>query len=246
MVFAGVVTLPTIGIPSLVVAVLGGITALVLWFIIEASPKTPKPDTPNSKEMGETMQTIHENIAIGARAFLKQEYTALAVAAAILFILVSAAVSWKTGICYLCGVITSAACGYIGMMSATMANVRTAAAAEIGLNAALRVSFNSGSVMGLTVVSAGLGMISILLMAFDLDAVSFGYAGALGMGQEPTWDRKKEHYHAAGKLQANRKKGKQRKNASHTRQWSRGCGHRLRGYPPRPCPPDPRPHRRPW
>ena len=145
--WSGEVTLPVVGIPSLAISLLGGIAAISLWYIIESSPKTPKPDTPNSKQMGETMQDIHENIAIGARAFLKQEYSALAVAAAILFILVSAAVSWKTGICYLCGVITSATCGYIGMMSATMANVRTAAAAEIGLNAALRVSFNSGSVM---------------------------------------------------------------------------------------------------
>ncbi len=136
-----------------------------------------------SGAVGEHMKEIHESIAEGARTFLKQEYKALAVAATILFILVSAAVHWKTGLCYLCGAITSATCGYIGMMTATHANVRTAAAAEIGLQAALSVSFNSGSIMGLTVVSMGLGMISVLLMIFDYDAIDgVGALSGFGMG----------------------------------------------------------------
>jgi len=48
---------------------------------------------------------------------------------------------------YAVGAITSATCGFIGMMIATYSNGRTAAAAEQGLDKALRVSFNSGSVM---------------------------------------------------------------------------------------------------
>ena len=48
---------------------------------------------------------------------------------------------------YLCGALTSASCGYIGMMIATYSNTRTAIAAEKGLNAALSVSFTSGSIM---------------------------------------------------------------------------------------------------
>ncbi len=68
-------------------------------------------------------------------------------------------------------------------MTATHANVRTAAAAEIGLNAALRVAFNSGSIMGLTVVSAGLGAISILLLIFQSDAITgVGCLAGFGMG----------------------------------------------------------------
>jgi Na+/H+-translocating membrane pyrophosphatase len=71
----------------------------------------------------------------------------LAVAVAAVFVLFSAAITWQTGICYLCGAISSAFCGYVGMMTTTSANARTAKAAERGLNAALRVAFNAGSVM---------------------------------------------------------------------------------------------------
>ena len=58
---------------------------------------------------------------------------------------------------YLAGCFTSALTGFIGMMIATYSNTRTAIAAEKGLNDALTVSFSSGCVMGLTVVSVGLG-----------------------------------------------------------------------------------------
>ena len=102
---------------------------------------------------------------------------------AILYVLISAAVHWKTGICYICGAVTSAICGYIGMTISTISNVKTAAAAEHGLNQALRVAFNSGSVMGLSVVSIGLGSISALLMIFGDDAIrGEGALAGFGMG----------------------------------------------------------------
>ena len=67
------------------------------------------------------------------------------------------------------------------MMIATYSNSRTAIAAEKGLNAALSVSFTSGSVMGLTVVSVGLGSISALLMAFNDQAID-NVAALTGFG----------------------------------------------------------------
>jgi K(+)-stimulated pyrophosphate-energized sodium pump len=83
----------------------------------------------------------------GAKAFLRYEYTALFCMVAILFVLVSVAVHPYTGLCYLAGSITSATCGFLGMMIATSSNARTCEAAKSGLNSALRVAFNSGSVM---------------------------------------------------------------------------------------------------
>jgi K(+)-stimulated pyrophosphate-energized sodium pump len=60
------------------------------------------------------------------------------------------------------------------MWISTISNVKTANAARvIGLNAALRVAFNSGSVMGLAVVSLGLGMLSVLLMIFKDEAIKY-------------------------------------------------------------------------
>jgi K(+)-stimulated pyrophosphate-energized sodium pump len=67
------------------------------------------------------------------------------------------------------------------MMMATDGNARTSVAAEKGLNAALTVSFSSGAVMGLSVVSLGLGAISCLLMAFNHDAIG-GRAALTGFG----------------------------------------------------------------
>lgn len=67
------------------------------------------------------------------------------------------------------------------MKVATYANARTTIAAEIGLDAALNVSFKAGSVMGLTVVSLGLGAISALLMAFNDNAID-GVAALTGFG----------------------------------------------------------------
>lgn len=67
------------------------------------------------------------------------------------------------------------------MRIAVYSNTRTAIAAESGLNAALSVSFTSGSIMGLMVVSVGLGALSALLMAFNDNAID-GVAALTGFG----------------------------------------------------------------
>ncbi len=112
---SGDITINMVGVPCVVMSALGGIMAIVLYYINDSAPTTPKKDTPDSENMGKTMWEIHESVAEGARTFLKTEYTYLAMAATCLFILVSTAVAWQTGICYLCGAFTSASCGYLGM-----------------------------------------------------------------------------------------------------------------------------------
>ena len=67
---------------------------------------------------------------------------------------------------FLSGGIFSALAGYIGMKTATMANCRTAAAAEKGLNKGLKVAFAGGSVMGFVVV--GLGLLDLSVWYFFL------------------------------------------------------------------------------
>jgi len=99
--------------------------------------------------------------------FRRRSYLSIFLAG-FLYVLVSAAIDWRTGICYLVGAILSALCGWIGMMSATTANGRTAFAAEISLDSALRVAFASGSVMGLSVVSLVLLGLSVLFLIFDM------------------------------------------------------------------------------
>lgn len=172
----------SIGVPAIVVAGLGLIVALGFWYKVSLHPAVPddKGD-PERKKMADTIKKLTEAIRSGAYSFLFKEYTYLLFSSLALFVLVSAAVNWRTGLCYLAGAFTSAVCGFIGMSMATYSNGRTSVAAETGLNAALNVSFSAGAVMGICVVSLGLGALSALLMAFDDDAID-GHAALTGFG----------------------------------------------------------------
>jgi len=170
-----------IGLPCLITAICGELVCLLLVWLIHRTPVS-------QNEWSDKALAISRKIQSAAFTFIKWEYSVLACLVAGLFILVSAAVNWQTGICYLCGAVTSAICGFLGMWVCTSANAKTALACEQGLNKGLRVAFNAGSVMGLTVVSFGLGTLSVLLMAFGENAIrgkDIGGNGALagfGMG----------------------------------------------------------------
>jgi K(+)-stimulated pyrophosphate-energized sodium pump len=132
-----------------------------------------KQDAGNDK-----MQELSGYIADGAIAFLKAEWkilTYFAIPTAILL----AWLGTQTGtaenpihsspliaVAFLIGAIFSATAGYIGMIVATKANVRTAEAARTSLAKALNVSFTGGSVMGMGV--AGLAILGLggLFIAF--------------------------------------------------------------------------------
>ena len=120
------------------------------------------------------MQEIARYIAEGAMAFLKAEWKILSyfvVLAAILLAVMGNSnpdSHWSIAIAFILGAILSATAGYIGMRSATKANVRTAHAARTSLSKALKVSFTGGSVMGLGVAGLavlGLGGLFIILRA---------------------------------------------------------------------------------
>jgi K(+)-stimulated pyrophosphate-energized sodium pump len=120
------------------------------------------------------MQEISRYIAEGAMAFLKAEWRILSyfvILGAILLAIMGRSnpgSSPAIAISFVLGAILSALAGYIGMRSATKANVRTAQAARTSLSKALKVSFTGGSVMGLGVAGLavlGLGGLFILLKA---------------------------------------------------------------------------------
>ena len=110
----------------------------------------------------ETMRRIAVAIQQGAMAFLRREYTYLAAFVIVVAIIVALLVEPRTAVAYVLGAVVSGATGVLGMLVATQANVRTAAAAVQGLNPALRVAFSSGAVMGMSVV--GLGLLGVGLM----------------------------------------------------------------------------------
>lgn len=89
----------TIGVPALVTSVIGLWIAIGLVFYISSKPGTidDKGD-PERKKIAEKITKLGKAINAGATAFLLKEYSYLACVAAALFILVAAAVDWRTGI----------------------------------------------------------------------------------------------------------------------------------------------------
>ena len=148
-------------------------------------------------EGNEEVREIGDLIKIGSAAFLKKEYSILAVFVLIIFIVLALFIDYNildnamitelgsggaitaegpwTGIAYILGAIGSALAGFIGMSIAVRGNTRTATAAQTGLNKALQVAFRTGSVMGLTVVGIGIIGVSALWIVFENPNVIAGF-----------------------------------------------------------------------
>ena len=125
---------------------LGMIAALLIYVNIL---KTPSGEG--------RVKEIADEIHLGAMVFMASEYKRLAIFCLICIVALYASLGADTAISFTLGALCSGVAGYIGMYSATKANVRTAVAANTkGAAAALNVAFFGGSIMGLTVASMGL------------------------------------------------------------------------------------------
>src|SRR6059036_3053678 len=104
------------------------------------------------------MREIAKAVQEGAAAYLKKQYTAIAVVAIVPFLLLGFynKLGWGAAVGFLIGALLSAAAGFIGMNVAVRSNARTAEAAKQGLKPALNVAFRAGSVTRLLVVGLGL------------------------------------------------------------------------------------------
>ena len=152
----------------LYIVIAAGVAALL--FALVKSSWVAKQDAGTDK-----MKEIAGHIREGAMAFLYAEYKSLAVFVGVVTgIMViayqpsEASEYFKSpliALSFVVGAFCSTLAGYFGMRTATTSNVRTTNAARTSLNAALKVAFSGGSVMGMSVVGlalVGLGSLAVV------------------------------------------------------------------------------------
>ena len=162
----------TTAILPISLGVLGLVAALLIYVRILQTPA------------GEgRVKEIADEIHLGAMVFMASEYKRLAIFCAICIVALYLGLGWQTAAAFTLGALCSGIAGYIGMYSATKANVRTAVAANTkGAAEALNVAFFGGSIMGLTVASMGLFGVGILYYYFAGDIQTIHAIEGFAMG----------------------------------------------------------------
>src|SRR5947208_3026788 len=105
------------------------------------------------------MQEIAAAVREGAQAYLKRQYTTIAVVGVVIFFLVGYLLGWLVAIGFAIGAVLSGVAGFIGMNVSVRANVRTAQAAISSLAGGLELAFKAGAITGLFV--AGLALLGV-------------------------------------------------------------------------------------
>lgn len=147
--------------------------AFIIYFVVKKYP-----------EGDDKIKKIGDAIHSGAMVFMHREYRMLALFAGILLIILwLSPLGGNTALAFAVGAVSSALAGYIGMYTATKANVRTTTAAHTkGAAEALSVAFFGGSIMGLCVASLGLMGLGGLYWYFGGDPETAHYIHGFGMG----------------------------------------------------------------
>jgi K(+)-stimulated pyrophosphate-energized sodium pump len=127
-------------------------------------------------EGSDIMKKISASVRKGANAYLKRQYTGVAMFFAVMFVVLgimafAGLLTPFVPFAFITGGFFSGLSGFIGMKIATSANARTAQASSESLNKGLRVAFSSGTVMGFTVI--GLGLLDLSIWFFLLKYVFY-------------------------------------------------------------------------
>ncbi|MBE2316409.1 sodium-translocating pyrophosphatase [Solirubrobacter sp. CPCC 204708] len=133
----------------------------------------------------EVMQRLSAAVQEGAQAYLRRQYTTIAIVGVILFIALIPLQDIYVAVGFAIGGLASAAAGFIGMNVSVRSNARVAEAARGGISPALAVAFRGGAVTGMLVVGLALlgtaGYYLILTELFDRDPKEAVYA-LVGLG----------------------------------------------------------------
>jgi K(+)-stimulated pyrophosphate-energized sodium pump len=140
-----------------------------------------------SKPRGDKkMNDISDAIVEGASAYMKTQYTVVAIIGVVIAVILYFAFNPITALGFLVGAVFSAISGIIGMSIAVRANIRTAQAAKTGLAAAFSLAFKGGAVTGLLVASLALlsiGGFYLLLLRMNITSlqplIALGFGGSL-------------------------------------------------------------------
>ena len=133
------------------------ILALILAAILARSVLSNDVGTPKMRE-------VSDAIKVGAEAFIKRQYSTIAILAIVLAVVIFAVyfltgqqnIATFTALAFIVGAFCSALAGVIGMSVAVRTNIRTAAAAQVGSGKALDISFRGGAVSGLIITAMSL------------------------------------------------------------------------------------------
>ncbi|MCY7294964.1 sodium-translocating pyrophosphatase [Alteromonas sp. a30] len=155
-----------------VIGLIGLFMALILYLLIRRVP-VHNP----------VIAKIAEAIHLGAMVFMHREYKMLFIFALAVAIAIYFSLGFQTTLAFVVGALCSGVAGYIGMYTATKANVRTTQAAhDFGAPQALSIAFMGGSIMGLSVASMGLLGLGGLYLYFAGDPESIHAIHGFGMG----------------------------------------------------------------
>ncbi|MEO0421118.1 MAG: sodium-translocating pyrophosphatase [Pseudomonadota bacterium] len=152
---------------------IGIVAAIVLYATVNRYPA-------GEGKVASIAEAIHQ----GAMAFIRREYTILwAFAIGVAVLIAVSGLGLETMIAFLAGAATSSIAGWVGMYTATRANVRTTVAAnQHGAGTALTIAFFGGSIMGVTVASMGLLGLGTLYLVFGGDPETAHNLHGFGMG----------------------------------------------------------------
>lgn len=123
------------------------------------------------------MSEIASAIRVGANAFITYEYKIIAIVVAIITVVFAIIFSiqygnfsWEPSVCFVIGVVMSAAAGWVGMKIAAYANVRVSNTARLtkDIGSTLKIALKGGSVMGLCVGGFALLGLFIVYIIFGI------------------------------------------------------------------------------